>query len=117
MTRAAHKKEAILRLLAALTDVRRGLAGQPFTWSLKERRSFGQMLLACSVEIVSRGCVERRGHRLLRGAQPVGRAGSVDLFVLEVQTAPLPASQQKAKRGPQRRRAVQLDLYPVPRAA
>jgi hypothetical protein len=101
-------KARLYRLAALLSQVSAGLLGMPFEWTDKQRQTWAPLLRAIGVELVPRSGIERRRHRLLRGAKPVGRSSYAptktsaprvvtELFVLHVQTSALAAKPARTR--------------------
>lgn len=86
-------RKQLKRLAALLDAVCEGLDGKPFRWGGGQRQAWAPMLERAGVELVTRTQIEKRGHRLRRGAQRVGRvyfdapiSREADVFVFGVQT-------------------------------
>ena len=71
-------KAQIVKLRARVTDsldmVLAGLAGTPFDWSASEHQRRVHELGLLGVRLMTETAIERSGHGLKRGAQPVGKA-------------------------------------------
>jgi hypothetical protein len=90
-------KNEMIRLRDTLNEVIRGLGGKPFKWNGSERARRRRLLEAADVRVMTRTGIAKAGHRLKRGAKPIGQvyfgaplSRYAEVFLLDVQTTPKP---------------------------